>query len=61
MTEQQPIPADMLYLDAEPFVLIAESQPPLEPRERVRSVGRPFPGLLPKETPTGADSKEPAT
>jgi len=48
---EQPTTADTLYLDAEHFTLTAESRPPLEPRERVRPVGRLFPGLLPSASP----------
>jgi hypothetical protein len=44
---EQPSPVDTLYLDAEHLVLTAEAQPPLEPRQRVRPGGRPFPGLFP--------------
>lgn len=47
MSEEQPTTVDTLYLDAEHFALTAEAQPPLEPREHVLPVGRPFPGLLP--------------
>lgn len=48
MSEEQPTAADALYLDAEHLALTAESQPPLESRERVVPIGeprRPFPGL----------------
>jgi hypothetical protein len=44
---EHPTAVDALYLDAEHFALIAESQPPLEPREHVKPVGCPFPGLFP--------------
>jgi hypothetical protein len=44
---EQPTVADTLYLDAEHLVLTTEAQPPLEPRQRVRPAGRPFPGLFP--------------
>jgi hypothetical protein len=43
---EDPTAVDTLYLDAEHFALTVEAQPPLEPREHVRPVGRPFPGLL---------------
>ena len=42
---EQPTAADTLYLDAEHFVLTAESQSPLEPKARVVPTGRPFPGF----------------
>jgi hypothetical protein len=59
MSEEQPTIVETLYLDAEHFVLTVESQPPLEPRERVVPVGRPFPGLLPSLDPARpASSKE---
>ncbi|MEV7154895.1 hypothetical protein AB0N77_09750 [Streptomyces misionensis] len=48
---EEPATVDTLYLDAEHFVLTAEAQPPLEPREHVRPVGLPFPGLLPNTAP----------
>jgi len=49
MSEQQPEPqpgeepsvVDTLYLEAEHFALIAESQPPLEPGKRVVPFGPP--------------------
>ena len=41
MSEEQPSVVDTLYLDAEHFALIAESQPPLEHRERVVPFGPP--------------------
>jgi hypothetical protein len=37
----QPFDVEMLYLEAEHFTLIAEAQPPLEPRERVVPCGSP--------------------
>jgi hypothetical protein len=46
-----PTTVEMLYLDMEHFILTTEAQPPLEPREHVRPVGRPFPGLLPSLDP----------
>ncbi len=55
MSEEQPTVVDTLYLEAEHFDLIARSQPPLEPKERVVPVGeprRPFPGLTPDEEKT---------
>lgn len=64
MSEQQPelgeesSVVDTLYLDLEHFVLTAEAQPPLEPKERVVSIGRPFPGLLPSAGPVRPDSGE---
>jgi hypothetical protein len=57
---EQPTTVDTLYLDAEHFALTAEAQPPLEPRELVRSVGRPFPGLLPGAGPV-CPGEEPTT
>ena len=42
---EQPTTVDTLYLDAEHVALIAESQPPLEPRARVVPIGKPFPGF----------------
>ncbi|MDX3759328.1 hypothetical protein [Streptomyces sp. AK02-04a] len=59
MSEEQPTTADTLYLDAEHFVLTAESRPPLEPGKHVRPVGRPFPGLLPHES--ARPDEEPTT
>ncbi|WP_225811317.1 hypothetical protein [Streptomyces spinosus] len=55
MTEEPNI-VDSLYLEAEHVALIAESQPPLGPRERVLPLGeprRPFPGLVPREESAG--------
>jgi hypothetical protein len=60
MSEEQPTIVDTLYLDAEHFVLTVEAQPPLEPREHVRPVGRPFPGLLPSAGPV-RPGEEPTT
>lgn len=53
MNEEQPLIVDMLYLDAEHFALTAQSQPPLEPRATVVSIGRPFPGLFPRDDDAG--------
>ena len=53
MSEQRATAIDALYLDAEHFVLIAECQPPLEPRSSVTPIGRPFPGILPREGVNG--------
>jgi len=50
---EQPSPVDTLYLDAEHFVLTAESRP-LEPRARVLPIGRPFPGLVSDAGPARA-------
>jgi hypothetical protein len=60
MSEEQRTIVDTLYLDAEHFVLTVEAQPPLEPREYVRPVGRPFPGLLPGVGPV-RPGEEPTT
>lgn len=49
MSEEQPVTVDMLYVDAEHFVLTAETGPLLEPKTRVLSLGQPFPGLFPHE------------
>ncbi|MFH8737967.1 hypothetical protein [Streptomyces sp. NPDC017964] len=54
---EQPTTADTLYLDAEHFTLTAESRPPLEPRDHVHPVGRPFPGLLPSAGPVRPDEE----
>ena len=51
MSEEQPTAVDTLYLDLEHFVLTTEAQPPLEPKERVVPIGRPFRGLLPHAGP----------
>ncbi|WP_159062668.1 hypothetical protein [Streptomyces caniscabiei] len=53
--DQQANIVETLYLEAEHFALIAESRPPLEPRERVVPIGeprRPFPKLAPGEDPS---------
>lgn len=60
MSEEQPTAADTLYLDAEHFALTAESQPPLEPKATVVPIGRPFPGLIPREVPV-RPGEEPTT
>ncbi|MGW6144433.1 hypothetical protein [Streptomyces sp. NPDC055140] len=57
---EQPNAVDALYLDAEHFTLTPESRPPLEPREQVRPIGRPFPGLVPHVGPV-RPSEEPTT
>jgi hypothetical protein len=57
---EEPTAVDTLYLDAEHFALTGEAQPPLEPREHVRPVGRPFPGLLPRVGPV-CPGEEPTT
>jgi hypothetical protein len=62
MTEQ-PLTVDMLYVDAEHFVLTAEATPPLEPKTRVTAAGEPFPGLFPREDSKGPvrPDEEPTT
>jgi hypothetical protein len=62
MTEQ-PLTVNMLYLDAEHFVLTAEVAPPLEPKTRVTAAGQPFPGLFPREDSAGPvrSNEEPTT
>ncbi|MFE2965515.1 hypothetical protein ACFXKC_17915 [Streptomyces sp. NPDC059340] len=60
MSEEQPTIVDTLYLDAEHFVLTAESQPPLEPKAAVVPAGRPFPGLIPHAGPV-RPGEEPTT
>lgn len=63
MSEEQPLTIDTLYLEAEHFALIAESQPPLVPRSTVVSTGRPFPGLFPRDNGAGPvrPDEEPTT
>ncbi|MFF4834088.1 hypothetical protein [Streptomyces sp. NPDC001315] len=56
---EQPTAVDALYLDAEHFALTAETRP-LEPREQVRPIGRPFAGLLPDVGPV-RPGEEPTT
>jgi hypothetical protein len=58
MSAEHPSAADTLYLDAEHFILTAESGCPLEPGRSVAPVGRPFAGLIPRENP--ADPARPA-
>jgi len=61
MSEQpRPFNVEMLYLEAEHFALIAESQGPLEPRTRVVPIGRPFQRLMPREDGAGAAASEEA-
>lgn len=57
MSEEHPTAVDALYLDAEHFALIAESQSPLEPRKSVQPIGRTFPGLAPSADPMRQDEE----
>lgn len=57
---EQPTTVDTLYLDAEHLVLTTEAQPPLQPKERVVSDGRRFPGF-PREESTGLVGSEEKT
>jgi hypothetical protein len=46
---EQPSIVDTLYLEAEHVALIAESRPPLEPRERIVPMGPPRRSFFPSE------------